>query len=66
MSATVPYTAQEVSSLIEALEQLTDPRDRRGRRHALAFIVASVVMALLHRRSRVSGIYRFIRNRLEW
>ena len=66
MSGTVAYRVEEVSSFIEALEQLTDPRDRRGRRHALPFIVASVVMALLHGRSRVSSIHRFIRNRLEW
>ena len=66
MSATVEYLPEEVSSFVEALGYLVDPRDPRGRRHGLVFIVAVVVLAILSGRSRVSSIYRFIRNRLEW
>ena len=66
MSATVEYLPEEVSSFVEALGYLTDPRDPRGRRHGLVFIVAAVVLAILSGRSRVSSIYRFIGNRLEW
>ncbi len=66
MSSIVVPLPQEYSSFIEALGDLPDPRDPRGRRHELVFIVAAVVLAILSGRSRVSSIYRFIRNRLEW
>ena len=66
MSSTVKYLPAEVSSFVEALGYLVDPRDPRGRRHGLVFIVAAVVLAILSGRSKVSSIYRFIGNRLEW
>jgi hypothetical protein len=66
MSMAVAYSNEEVSSFVEALGQLSDDRDRRGKRHSLVFIVAGVVLAILSGRSRVSSLYRFIRNRLEW
>jgi predicted transposase YbfD/YdcC len=66
MSSTLEYLPQEVSSFLEALGYLIDPRDPRGRRHGLVFIVAAVVLAILSGRSSVSSIYRFIGNRLEW
>ena len=66
MSTAVAYSNEGVSSFVEALGQLSDDRDRRGKRHSLVFIVAGVVLAILSGRSRVSSLYRFIRNRLEW
>jgi predicted transposase YbfD/YdcC len=66
MSTTVTYSDKEVSNFVEALGQLSDPRDNRGKRHALEFVVSSVVLAILSGRSKVSSIFRFIRNRIEW
>lgn len=48
------------------MDYLTDPRDPRGKRHGLVFVVAAVVLAILSGRSQVSSIHRFIRNRLVW
>ena len=41
MSINVTDTA--VCNFVEALSHLTDDRDNRGNRHALAFVVAAVV-----------------------
>ena len=43
MSPNVVYTEADVCNFVEALRQLPDDRDNRGKRHALAFVVASVV-----------------------
>jgi hypothetical protein len=37
MSTAVAYSNEEVSSFVEALGQLSDDRDRRGKRHSLTF-----------------------------
>jgi predicted transposase YbfD/YdcC len=66
MSPTVTYTEVDVCNFVEALSQLTDDRDNRGKRHELAFVVASVVLAILNGRSKASSIFRYIRNRIEW
>lgn len=66
MSLNVAYTEADVCNFVEALSQLTDDRDNRGKRHALAFVVAAVVLAILSGRSKVSSIFRYIRNRIEW
>jgi len=66
MSATVTHTEADVCNFVEALRQLPDHRDNRGKRHALAFVVAGVVCAILSGRSKVSSIFRYLRNRLEW
>lgn len=66
MSTTVAYLPEQFSSFVEALGSAPDPRDRRGRRHELVFVVSAVVLAILIGRSRTSSIYRFIRNRLAW
>src|SRR5882762_3239649 len=66
MSTTVTYPEADVCNFVEALSHLTDARDNRGKRHALAFVVASVVCAILSGRSKVSSIFRSLRNRIEW
>ena len=66
MSSTVAYTEADVCNFVEALGHLTDDRDNRGKRHALAFVVTGVVLAILSGRSKVSSIFRYIRNRIEW
>ena len=43
MSATVTHAEADVCNFVEALRQLPDHRDNRGKRHALAFVVAGVV-----------------------
>lgn len=66
MSSTVTYAKADVCNFVEALRQLSDNRDNRGKRHALAFVVAAVVLAILNGRSKVSSIFRFQRNRIDW
>ena len=66
MSINVVYVGTNVCNFVEALSQLTDDRDNRGKRHALAFVVAGVVFAILSGRSKVSSIFRYLRNRIEW
>jgi hypothetical protein len=66
MSPTVAYTEADVCNFVEALRQLSDDRDNRGKRHTLAFVVAAMVLAMLSGRSKVSSIFRYIRNRIEW
>jgi predicted transposase YbfD/YdcC len=66
MSTTVTYPEADVCNFVEALSHLTDARDNRGKRHGLAFVVAGVVLAILSGRSKVSSIFRYLRNRIEW
>lgn len=66
LSATVTHTEADVCNFVEALRQLPDHRDNRGKRHALAFVVTGVVCAILSGRSKVSSIFRYLRNRIEW
>ena len=66
MSTNVVYVETNVCNFVEARSQLTDDRDNRGKRHALAFVVAGVVLAILSGRSKVSSIFRYLRNRIEW
>jgi len=66
MSINVVYVETNVCNFVEALSQLPDDRDNRGKRHTLAFVVAGVVLAILSGRSKVSSIFRYLRNRIEW
>ncbi len=65
MSLSVPSPATTVT-VFAALQQLPDPRDNRGKRHDLAFVLCGVILAIMAGRSRVSAIHRFLRNRVEW
>lgn len=65
MSLSVPSPATTVT-VFAALQQLPDPRDNRGKRHDLAFVLCGVILAIMAGRSRVSAIHRFLRNRFAW
>jgi predicted transposase YbfD/YdcC len=51
---------------MDKLETILDPRDNRGKRHPLPFVLAAVSLAILAGRSSVSGIQRYIKNKIEW
>jgi predicted transposase YbfD/YdcC len=57
---------EKAASFINALHSLTDPRDNRGKRINLAFIVGAVVLAIMSGRSRPSSIHRYVWNRAGW
>src|SRR4029453_18143757 len=65
MSQAVPSPATTVT-VFAALQQLPDPRDNRGKRHELAFVLCGVILAIMAGLSRVSAIHRFLHNRFEW
>ena len=65
MSLPPPSPADTVTFFV-ALQHLPDPRDNRGKRHELAFVLCGVVLAIMVGRSRVSAIHRFLHNRFEW
>jgi predicted transposase YbfD/YdcC len=43
-----------------------DPRDNRGKRHRLSFVLAGLALAVMAGRTTMSSIHRFFTNRLEW
>ena len=61
-----PPSPEATVTFFAALQHLPDPRDNRGKRHDLAFVLCGVILALMAGRSRVSAIHRFLRNRLAW
>jgi len=56
----------DVTHFIELLRDISDPRDNRGKRHELSFVLATTIMAILSGNNRVSEIHRYIRNKIEW
>ena len=56
----------EVAYFIELLRNISDPRDNRGKRHELAFVLAVTTMAILSGKNYVSEIRRYICNKIEW
>ena len=66
MGTTVMHTEADVCTFVEALSHLPDDRDNRGKRHALVFVIVGVVCAILSGRAKVSSIFRYIRNRIDW
>ena len=50
----------------QELQQIPAPRDARGKRHSsFAYIIGSVLLALMHCRTSLSSIHRFLKNRRE-
>ncbi|QTA88815.1 ISAs1 family transposase [Desulfonema magnum] len=45
---------------------ITDPRDNRGKRHSLIFVIIVVALAVMAGRSKVSSIQRYIENKIGW
>lgn len=56
----------EVAHFIDLLKNISDPRDNRGKRHELAFVLAVTTMAILSGKNYVSEIHRYICNKIEW
>jgi predicted transposase YbfD/YdcC len=60
------HDPKKVASFTKALHRLSDPRDNRGERINLAFIVGAVVLAIMAGRSKPSSIHRYIWNKAGW
>jgi len=56
----------EEIKFIDALKTLPDLRDNRGKRHSQVFLIATFVFATLVGRSKVSGIHRYMNNKIDW
>ena len=54
-----PPSPEATVTFFAALHHLPDPRDKRGKRPELAFVLCGVILALRAGRSRVSAIHRF-------
>jgi len=61
-----PPSPAATLTFFAALQHLPDPRDKRGKRHDLAFVLCGVILAIMAGRSRVSAMHRFLHNRLAW
>ncbi len=61
-----PPSPAATVTFFAALQHLPDPRDQRGKRHELAFVLCGVILAIMAGRSRVSAMHRFLHNRLAW
>jgi len=55
-----------IKSFLDALSQIEDERDNRGKRHHLSFVITAILLAILCGRSKTSSIHRFINNRIDW
>lgn len=60
------HDPKKAAFFIKALHNLPDPRDNRGKRINLAFIVGAVVLAIMAGRSKPSSIHRYIWNKAGW
>ncbi len=56
----------QFETFLQALEQLPDTRDNRGKRHSLIFIVAAVIFAILEGKSSTSSLQRYIKDKIIW
>jgi predicted transposase YbfD/YdcC len=57
--------AEEIK-FIDAVKTMADLRDNRGKRHSQAFLMTTFVFAALVGRSKVSGIHRYMTNKIDW
>jgi len=55
-----------IKNFLDALSQIEDERDNRGKRHHLSFVITAILLAILCGRSKTSSIHRFINNRIDW
>jgi predicted transposase YbfD/YdcC len=61
------YSGEQIGGFVDLLKnELPDLRDNRGKRHSLAFVIVGFVLATLVGRQKLSGIHRFIANRVDW
>jgi len=51
---------------IDLLKNIEDPRDNRGKRHELFFVIACTISAILSGKNYVSELQRYISNHYEW
>ena len=58
--------SMNVIPFVKAAGDLPDPRDNRGKRHDLAFILTAVVLAIMAGRSKLSSMHRYICNKIDW
>jgi len=56
----------DVTHFIELLGDMSDPRDNRGKRHELSFVLAVTIMAIMSGKNHVSEIHRYIGNKIKW
>ena len=57
----------ETEAFFEELDKkLFDPRDNRGKRHNLAFVVCGVLLAIMVGRAKVSSIHRYLQHKITW
>ena len=56
----------QTDTFLQALEQLPDSRDKRGKRHSLVFIIAAVIFAILEGKSSTSSLQRYIKDKITW
>ncbi|KAF5415211.1 MAG: hypothetical protein C5S48_06400 [Candidatus Methanogaster sp.] len=56
----------DVMHFIELLGDMSDPRDNRGKRRELSFVLAVTIMAIMSGKNHVSEIHRYIGNKIEW
>jgi len=56
----------ESLKFIHVLKTLPDPRDNRGKRHSLVFLIVTVVFSILLGRSKVSSIHRYMTHKIDW
>jgi predicted transposase YbfD/YdcC len=61
----INFGTKEVK-FINALKNLTDTRDNRGKRHSLVILIVTFVFATLVNRSKVSSIHRYMSNKIHW
>jgi hypothetical protein len=52
-----PPSPEATVTFFAALQQLPDPRDKRGKRHDLAFVLCGVILALMVGPARGSRLF---------
>ena len=67
MTDDAAYSGEQMDGFVDRIKnELPDPRDNRGKRHSLVFVIVGFVLATLVGRQTLSGIHRYIANRVDW